>query len=136
MSEATIRPLPPGRRLEVLWYLIASDGRIPWDPRYKRKIDYKYVQAWAKAIDVNGFYGALLATSPVDGMDPWITAASLAPITEHMRFLIAVHPAVFTPTSLVKLATTLDQNSGGRLLLNIVSGHSDFAAAGVHLSHE
>jgi alkanesulfonate monooxygenase len=135
MAGQDIAPLPPGRRLEILWYLIANDGRYPWDKRWKRKIDYRYIQAHAKSIDVNGFYGALLATSPVGGMDPWITAASLVPLTERMRFLIAVHPSVYTPTSLAKLATTLDQNSGGRLLLNIVSGHTDLAAAGVHLSH-
>jgi alkanesulfonate monooxygenase len=136
MAGLGIEPLPPGRRLEILWYLIANDGRYPWDKRWKRKIDYRYIQAYAKSIDVNGFYGALLATSPVNGMDPWITAASLVPLTDRMRFLIAVHPSVYTPTSLAKLATTLDQNSGGRLLLNIVSGHINLEAAGVHLSHE
>jgi alkanesulfonate monooxygenase len=128
-------PLPP-RRMEVLWYLIANDGRYPWDSKWKRAIDYEYVQAWGKSIDVNGFYGMLLATQPTGGMDPWITAASLVPITKRVRFLIAVHPAVYTPTSLVKLATTLDQNSGGRLILNIVSGHTGLEAAGVHLQHE
>ena len=82
MAGPDIAPLPPGRRLEILWYLIANDGRYPWDKRWKRKIDYRYIQAHAKSIDVNGFYGALLATSPVGGMDPWITAASLVPLTE------------------------------------------------------
>jgi alkanesulfonate monooxygenase len=135
MSELAL-PALPERRLEILWYLIANDGRYPWDKKWQRKIDFKYVQAWAKSIDVNGFYGTLLATQPTGGMDPWITAASLVPTTERMKFLIAVHPSVYTPTSLVKLATTLDQNSGGRLILNIVSGHTGLEAAGVHLKHE
>lgn len=132
----TLRPLPPNRRLEILWYLIPNDGRYPWDKKYRRKIDHEYMQAHAKSIDINGFYGALLATSPVGGMDQFINAASLIHITKRMRFLIAVHPAVYTPTTLVKLVTTLDQNSGGRVLLNIVSGHIGLDAAGVHLSHE
>jgi alkanesulfonate monooxygenase len=135
MTDQSLPPLPP-RRLEVLWYLIANDGRYGWDKKWKRKIDFEYIQAWAKSVDVNGFYGALLATQPTGGMDPWITAASLVPTTQRMRFLIAVHPSVYTPTSLVKLATTLDQNSGGRLILNIVSGHTGLEAAGVHLKHE
>jgi alkanesulfonate monooxygenase len=135
MTDLSLPPLPP-RRLEVLWYLIANDGRYGWDKKWKRKIDFEYIQAWAKSVDVNGFYGALLATQPTGGMDPWITAASLVPTTQRMRFLIAVHPSVYTPTSLVKLATTLDQNSGGRLILNIVSGHTGLEAAGVHLKHE
>lgn len=136
MAGENIPPLAPGRRLEVLWYIVAGDGRYPWDKKWKRKVDYRYIQALGKSIDVNGFYGALLATSPVGGMDPWITAASLVPVTERMRFLIAVHPAVYTPTSLAKLAATLDQNSDGRVLLNIVSGHIGLEAAGVHLAHE
>jgi alkanesulfonate monooxygenase len=136
MTEPHALPPLPERRLEILWYLIANDGRYPWDAKWKRKVDFRYVQAWAKSIDVNGFYGTLLATQPTGGMDPWITAASLVPTTERLKFLIAVHPSVYTPTSLVKLATTLDQNSGGRLILNIVSGHIGLEAAGVHLKHE
>lgn len=136
MAGENIPPLAPGRRLEVLWYIVAGDGRYPWDKKWKRKVDYRYIQALGKSVDVNGFYGALLATSPVGGMDPWITAASLVPVTERMRFLIAIHPAVYTPTSLAKLAATLDQNSDGRVLLNIVSGHIGLEAAGVHLAHE
>ncbi|MEU8199244.1 LLM class flavin-dependent oxidoreductase [Microbispora amethystogenes] len=136
MTEPGSLPPLPERRLEILWYLIAGDGRYPWDPAWRRRVDFEYVQAWAKSIDVNGFYGALLATQPTSGMDPWITAASLVPTTRRMKFVIAVHPSVYTPTSLVKLATTLDQNSGGRVVLNVVSGHTGLEAAGVHLKHE
>jgi alkanesulfonate monooxygenase len=136
MTVSDVLPPLPERRMEILWYLVANDGRYPWDPRWKRKVDFEYIQAWAKSIDVNGFYGALLATQPTGGLDPFITAASLVPTTERLKFLIAVHPSVYTPTGLAKLVTTLDQNSGGRVILNIVSGHIGLEAAGVHLKHE
>jgi alkanesulfonate monooxygenase len=122
--------------MDVLWYVVPRDGRAPWDPNGSRAVDFSYLQALASTLDARGYSGALFATQPTGGVDPWITAASLAPLTHRMRFLLAVHPSVFTPTQLVKLSTTLDQNSGGRLLLNVVNGHTSFAAAGIHLTHD
>lgn len=122
--------------MDVLWYIIARDGRYPWDPKWSRPVDYRYLQALASTVDARGYSGALFATQPTGGLDPFVTAASLIPYTTRMRFLIAIHPSIFAPTQLVKLATTLDQNSGGRVLLNIVNGHTSLAAAGVHLAHD
>lgn len=122
--------------MEVFWYVVGRDGRFPWDPKWSRPVDVNYLKALGATIDSRGYSGALFATQPASGLDPFVVAATLAASTTKMRFLLAVHPSVYTPTQLAKLASTLDQNSGGRLLLNIVNGHTSFAAAGVHLDHD
>lgn len=122
--------------MDILWYVVNRDGRYPWDPTWTRPVDIDYLRALATTIDARGYSGALFATQPNGGLDPFITAASLAPHTRRMRFLLAVHPSLFTPSQLVKLTTTLDHNIGGRLVLNIVNGHTSLAPAGVHLAHD
>ena len=63
------------------------------------------------------------------------TAASLIPITERLKFLVAVPVAAVTG-EVRELAGTLDDYSRGRLLVNIISGAGSFASAGVHLDHD
>lgn len=54
-----------------------------------------------------------------------------------MRFLVAVHSGLVPPTLLAKMTATLDQFSGGRVLLNIVNGDSKtLAGYGRHLDHD
>jgi alkanesulfonate monooxygenase len=113
--------------MDILWYVVGRDGRYPWDPKWTRPVDLDYLRALTTSIDARGYSGALFATQPNGGLDPFITAASLAASTRRMRFLLAIHPSIFTPSQLVKLTTTLDQNIGGRLLLNIVNGHTSLA---------
>jgi alkanesulfonate monooxygenase len=121
--------------MQVLWYVVHREGRYPWDPKWSRPVDFPYLQALASTIDARGYSGALFATQPNGGLDPFITAASLAPYTRRMRFLLAVHPSLFQPTQLIKLVTTLDQNSGGRVILNIVNAHTSLAPAGLNEDH-
>ena len=122
--------------MEILWYIVNRDGRYPWDPKWSRPVDINYLKALASTLEARGYSGALFATQPASGLDPFVTAATLASVTSRLRFLIAVHPSVFAPTQLVKHVATLDQHTGGRVLLNVVNGHTSFAAAGVHLNHD
>jgi alkanesulfonate monooxygenase len=124
--------------MELLWYLVPNDGPYPWDPKGVRKVDFRYLQSMARSFDVLGFDGALLATGVAGGQEPWVLASSLITHTERLKFLIAVHTPLYHPTSLVKLVTTFDQFSNGRLLLNVINGADEagFAAAGVHLGHD
>lgn len=119
--------------MEILWYLTAPDGPYPWNKKGARKIDYAYMQQLARGIDHLGYSGALLATGV---HDTWVLGSSLIPFTERMRFLVAVHPGLLSPTLFAKMAATFDQFSRGRLLINIVNGTSNtMAAYGLHLSH-
>src|SRR5262249_23563923 len=52
----------------------------------------------------------------------WLLASALAPLTERMELMVAVHPGIVTPQAVAKLAVSLDRISGGRAAINIVNG--------------
>ncbi len=45
-----------------------------------------------------------------------------APLTERLRFLVALRPGIVTPAMAARQATAFDRISDGRLLLNVVTG--------------
>lgn len=126
--------------LELYWLLMAFDGTHPWQPDGRRVVDYGYLKQLAGAIDHVGFTGALLATnvrsSSAVSHDAWMIAASLIPVTERMKFIIAVHSGIIAPTMLAQMAATFDQFSNGRLVLNLVSGEGNqLAPYGIYADH-
>ena len=54
-------------------------------------------------------------------LDAWSTAAALAAVTDTLELMIAVRPQYHPPAQLAKQAANIDQISGGRLALNVVS---------------
>lgn len=54
-------------------------------------------------------------------LDAWSTAAALAAVTERIELMVAVRPTFHLPALLAKQAANIDQISGGRLTLNVVS---------------
>ncbi len=121
--------------MEIFWTLGgAADGPYPWEPTGRYRPDIGRLAQVAQAIDGLPFSGALLAIGVPGTYDPWTAAASVAPLTKRMRFLIAVYPGVITPTQLALMSLSLDHLSGGRLMLNVVgSNPQTMAAHGVHL---
>ncbi len=110
-------------------YLGTSVGGRPITPSYLRQI--------ALAIDDLGFHGALLPTGR-GCEDAWIVAATLIPATNRLRFLVAVRPGMIAPALAARMAATFDRLSGGRLLINVVTGGDpvELAGEGVHLEHD
>lgn len=120
--------------MNVLWYMCAPDGHYPWRPDGSRQVDYGYYRQLAMAYDHLGYTGALFATGP---HDVFVLAGALLPYTQRMKFLCAVHPGVIAPTLLAKMAATLQGFSGGRALLNVVSGDAKMMSAyGLTMSHD
>lgn len=64
-------------------------------------------------------------------------ASALAPLTRRLRYLVAVRPGLQPPTLAARMATTLDRLSGGRLLINVVTGGDpvENKGDGIFLSH-
>lgn len=54
-------------------------------------------------------------------LDAWTTAAALAAVTRRLELMVAVRPTFHNPALLAKQAANIDQISGGRLTLNVVS---------------
>jgi alkanesulfonate monooxygenase len=80
-----------------------------------------YLTQVARAAELLGFEAALTPT----GMwceDAWLTTAMLSQQTERLKFLVAFRPGMLTPTLAAQMAATYQRHSGGRLLLNIVTG--------------
>jgi alkanesulfonate monooxygenase len=124
--------------MKLLWFLPTfGDGRYLGSAQGARDTNYAYLRQVAEAADSLGFYGALLPTGRTCD-DSWIAASALIPATQRMRFLIAVRPGLMTPTMAARMVATFDQYSGGRLLLNVVTGGDpvELAGDGLHLKHD
>jgi alkanesulfonate monooxygenase len=102
-----------------------------------RDTNYSYLRQIAEAVDSLGYYGVLLPTGRTCD-DAWITASALMPMTQRMRFLVAIRPGLMSPTITARMVATFDQYSGGRLLLNVVTGGDpvELAGDGLHLKHD
>src|SRR5207248_5303829 len=54
-------------------------------------------------------------------LDAWSTAAALAAVTSKIELMVAVRPNFHQPALFAKAAANIDNISGGRLALNVVS---------------
>jgi alkanesulfonate monooxygenase len=80
-----------------------------------------YLTQVALAAEELGFEGALTPTG-LWCEDAWVTTAMLSQRTERLKFMIAFRPGLVSPTLAAQMATTFQRQSGGRLLLNVVTG--------------
>ncbi|MER8702476.1 FMNH2-dependent alkanesulfonate monooxygenase [Mesorhizobium sp. M1273] len=126
------------RPLDLYWYLPThGDGPYLGTDERHRPATFGYLREIAQAADRLGFKGVLLPTG-THCEDAWIVAAGLIPLTERLRFLVALRPGSGTPALFARHAATLDRISGGRVLLNVVTGAdpADLAGDGNKLSHD
>ncbi len=77
----------------------------------------------------HGWSGALVGTS-WGRPDTFTVSTAIAARTTSFKPLCAIRPGYWQPAHFASSAATLDQLSGGRLLINIVSGQDKFAAYG------
>ncbi|MEU5783428.1 LLM class flavin-dependent oxidoreductase [Micromonospora lupini] len=83
----------------------------------------------ARALEDHGWGGALLGTG-WGRPDTFTVATALAARTTTFQPLIAIRPGYWRPANFASAAATLDHLSGGRVLINIVSGKDNLAAYG------
>jgi alkanesulfonate monooxygenase len=111
--------------LQLHWFLpTGGDARDvlpgPDDP-HRRAPDLAYLAQVATACDALGFDG-MLTPCGTGCEDAWLATASLIPLTRRVKFLVAFRPALLSPTLAAQMASTYQRISGGRLLVNIVTG--------------
>ena len=124
--------------LNVLWFLPThGDSRYLGTAIGGRDVNFGYLRQVAQAADALGYFGVLLPTGR-SCEDSWIVASALAPLTERLRYLVAVRPGLQSPSVAARMTATLDRLSGGRLLINVVTGGdpTENAGDGIFLSHD
>jgi alkanesulfonate monooxygenase len=87
-------------------------------------LDRAYVETVAKAHEDGGFDRALVAfhaTSP----ESILVAGHAASVTSHLGFMIAHRPGFTAPTLAARQFATLDQLTGGRIAVHVITGGSD-----------
>jgi len=124
--------------LDIFWFLPTSgDTRYLGKSEFGRPATNQYMRQIAVAAENLGYDGLLIPTGS-SCLDPWVTAASLVPVTRRIKLLVALRTSVSSPTIIARQAASLDEALGGRLLLNVVPGGdaAELAAEGVYLKHD
>lgn len=124
--------------MKLFWFIpTQGDGRYLGTTHLMRQTDHGYLKQIAQAVDQLGFEGVLLPTGN-SCEDAWVIASTLVPVTKRLKFLVAVRPAVMSPTLSARMTATFDRFSEGRLLINVVTGGDPDEAKGdgIFLSHD
>ncbi|KAB0496905.1 MULTISPECIES: FMNH2-dependent alkanesulfonate monooxygenase [Pseudomonas] len=108
--------------MDVFWFLPThGDGHYLGTTQGARPVTLNYLKQVAQAADSLGYHGVLIPTGR-SCEDSWVIASALVPLTERLRYLVAIRPGIISPTVSARMAATLDRLSGGRLLINVVTG--------------
>src|SRR6202020_2678738 len=90
----------------------------------ERVPDIGYMGQIARSAEQLGFAGALTPASSWCE-DAWVMGAALTQVTRSFRYMVAMRPGLMSPTLAAHMAATFQRVSGGRLLLNVVTGGDD-----------
>ncbi|MDL9997603.1 FMNH2-dependent alkanesulfonate monooxygenase [Variovorax sp. J22P240] len=123
--------------MNILWFLPThGDSRYLGSTEGARTVDLAYLQQIAGAADKLGYEGVLIPTGR-SCEDPWVIASSLIGATSRLKFLVAVRPGLHQPSLAARMAATFDRLSGGRVLVNLVTGgdQAELEGDGVYLDH-
>jgi len=89
---------------------------------------YEYVKKTALLAEQLGFDTMLLAEhfihpngAKLDLVDAWTTATAVGALTRDIEIIAAIKPGLRAPGVMAKMAASIDQISGGRFAINLVS---------------
>lgn len=86
-----------------------------------RPASVPYLGQIARSAEQLGFEAALTPTGAWCE-DAWVTTAMLSSLSERLKFLVAFRPGLTSPFLAAQMASSFQNLSGGRLLLNVVTG--------------
>ncbi|HEY2689011.1 MAG TPA: LLM class flavin-dependent oxidoreductase [Streptosporangiaceae bacterium] len=115
----------------------ASGAHVTGAAAVSRPPDLAYLAQVARSAEQLGFEAVLTPTGTWCE-DAWLVTAALISQTERLKFLVAFRPGLTSPTLAAQMAATYQRISGGRLLLNVVTGGQaeEQARFGDFLSHD
>jgi len=93
-------------------------------PRPGGAPDAAYIRRYARSLEDGGFDYTLVAYHS-SGYDPFTVSATIAACTDRIKPIVALRPNTMHPTVAAQSLATLDQLSGGRAVVHIISGGSD-----------
>ena len=95
-------------------------------PEGRRDAQYDHALAVLGKADQLGFDLCLFAERHLGhDLAAWVLASAIAPRFENIRPLVAVHPGLWDPVMVAKLAVSLDRICKKRMAINIVNGWFD-----------
>lgn len=102
----------------------------------ERPPTFEYIKSIAQAAEQGGFSTILLPTGEAC-LDSLAVASNLISHTSELNFLFAVRPGAMSPAAFAKQFSTVHYWSGGRALVNVVTGGSpvELASQGDFLDH-
>lgn len=89
--------------------------------RISRPGNVTYLTQVARAAEDNGFEAAL-APSGAWCSEAWLSTAMLSRTSDRLRFIVSCRPGLMAPYLVAQMASTFQNLSAGRLLLNVVAG--------------
>jgi alkanesulfonate monooxygenase len=96
-------------------------GAAPGVVALRRDPTIPYLGQIASAAEQLGFVGVLTPTGALCE-DAWLSTAMLCALTDRLKFLVAFRPGFYSPTLAAQMGATFQRQSGGRLLVNVVTG--------------
>ncbi|KQN97114.1 LLM class flavin-dependent oxidoreductase [Paenibacillus sp. Leaf72] len=124
------------KEIEFGWFLpTAGDGSYV-GVASEREPTLEYLIDVAKAAEKAGL-GFVLIPTGGPCLDAWVVGSAIMSHTTTLRPLVAVRPGLTTPVLSARMGAALDQLSGGRAMINVVTGSSvqDLEELGDPLAH-
>lgn len=87
-------------------------------------LDRGYIRDFAQAAEQGGFDRVLVGYF-ADGADGFLVAAAAAQHTDRLGFLVAHRPGFVAPPVAARKFATLDQITGGRVAMHVITGGED-----------
>ena len=122
--------------IELNWYLPShgdfhglTNNQLGSSRGHVRANHPDYLADVARAIEYAGFNAILIPTGPTCH-DAWVVSAALSRATTRLKFLVAFRPGFVLPAVAAQTAQSLQRITGGRLLLNVVTGGSSVEQRG------
>lgn len=104
---------------------IARSVREAADPLPTSGLDQQYLLSRdvLLAADSNGFDIVLFAERHLGtDLEAWMLAGAIGPQLRRARTMVAVHPGLWSPQLIAKMATSLDRMCPARMSINLVTG--------------
>ncbi|MBO1578748.1 LLM class flavin-dependent oxidoreductase [Bacillus sp. XF8] len=124
--------------IQFYWFAPTSgDGQYVGTQKPERPPTLDYLVSIAQKAEEAHFDGILIPTG-TPYLDAWMVGSAIIHATKSISPLVAFRPGFISPTVAAKMASTLDEFSRGRLMVNFVAGGSsvELGQDGDFLEHD